>query len=315
MSKARLVIVAVVFEGRTQADVARSYGVSPGWVSRLVARYRVEGETAFEPRSRRPRTPPRQTPEAVVAEIVRLRVELATAGHDAGPDTICWHLEHDLGLSVSPATISRHLVRAGLVVPQPEKRPKSSYVRFQAALPNECWQADMTHYRLVAAGGTGGGDAEILSWLDDHARYALRVTAHRRVTGSVVLAEFRRAVANHGPPASTLTDNAMVFTTRLAGGKGGRNAFESELRRLGVRQKNSRPEPPDHLREGRTVPADLEAMAGGTAPPASLDRRTRGAVRPLLRQLQRAPAAPFLGWTVHAGGGLPDSPQSPAGAP
>ncbi len=59
-----------------------------------------------------------------------------------------------------------------------------------------------------------------------------------------MLAEFRRAVANHGPPASTLTDNAMVFTTRLAGGKGGRNAFESELRRLGVRQKNSRPNHP-----------------------------------------------------------------------
>ena len=42
-------------------------------------------------------------------------------------------------------------------------------------------------------------------------------------------------------PASTLTDNGMVFTTRLSGGKGGRNGFEHELRRLGVRQKNGRP--------------------------------------------------------------------------
>ena len=36
----------------------------------------------------------------------------------------------------------------------------------------------------------------------------------------------------------------MVFTTRLSGGKGGRNGFETELRRLGVVQKNSRPNHP-----------------------------------------------------------------------
>jgi Integrase core domain len=33
----------------------------------------------------------------------------------------------------------------------------------------------------------------------------------------------------------------MVFTTRLSGGKGGRNAFEAELRRLGIKQKNGTP--------------------------------------------------------------------------
>jgi hypothetical protein len=70
------------------------------------------------------------------------------------------------------------------------------------------------------------------------------VTAHRRVTGSAVLAEFRAAVAAYGPPASTLTDNGMVFTTRLSGGKGGRNALENELRLLGIRQKNGKPNHP-----------------------------------------------------------------------
>jgi transposase InsO family protein len=33
----------------------------------------------------------------------------------------------------------------------------------------------------------------------------------------------------------------MVFTTRLSGGKGGRNAFQAELRRLGIKQKNGTP--------------------------------------------------------------------------
>ena len=127
---------------------------------------------------------------------------------------------------VSAATVSCYLARAGLVTPDPSKRPKSSYIRFEADMPNECWQSDFTHYPLA-----GGGGTEILTWLDDHSRYALSVTAHSRVTGPAVLQAFREACAQHGIPASTLTDNVMVFTTRLSGGKGGRNGFEPELRR------------------------------------------------------------------------------------
>jgi transposase len=99
MSKARLVITAVVLEGRSQADVARDYGVSKGWVSKLVARYWAEGDTAFQPRSRRPRSSPNQTPTAVVELIVRLRTQLTAAGHDAGPDTIAWHLTQHHGVT------------------------------------------------------------------------------------------------------------------------------------------------------------------------------------------------------------------------
>jgi len=244
MSKARLVITAVIVEGRSQADVARSYGISPGWVSKLIARYREEGDAAFEPRSRRPKTSPRALDPSVVERIVALRHQLTEAGADAGPDTIQWHLEHFHRVSVSTSTISRHLSAAGLVVPQPHKRPRSSYIRFEADQPNECWQSDFTHYRLAARKGAGAPDTEILSWLDDHSRFAIRVSAHTRVTGQIVLAQFRVATGTHGIPASTLTDNGMVFTTRLAGGKGGRNAFESELRRLGVLQKNARPNHP-----------------------------------------------------------------------
>lgn len=163
MSKARLVITAVVMEGRSQGEVAREYGVSQGWVSRLVTRYRAEGEAAYEPRSQRPKTSPRAIPGTAVELIVRLHKELAGQRLDAGPDTIAWHLQHHHRLRVSAATIGRYLARAGLVTPEPRKRPKSSYLRFEAQQPNECWQADFTHYPL--AGGTG---TEILTWLDDH---------------------------------------------------------------------------------------------------------------------------------------------------
>jgi len=239
VSKARLVITAVVVEGRSQAEVARTYNVSKGWVSKLLARYRVEGDAAFESRSRRPKTSPTAIAKETVELIVELRRQLVAQGLDAGSDTIGWHLEHDHHLRVSRATIDRTLRRQGLVTPAPTKRPRSSYIRFAAEQPNEMWQADFTHYPLAT-----GDDTEILSWLDDHARHALSVTAHPRVTGPAVVDTFRDAVSRHGAPASTLTDNGMVFTTRLAGGRGGRNAFEAELARLGIVQKNSRPNHP-----------------------------------------------------------------------
>jgi len=239
VSRARLVITAVVVEGRSQSEVARAYGVSQSWISRLVARYRLEGEAAFEPRSRRPRTSPGRLPDSTVELIVNLRSQLAGKGLDAGPQTIAWHLLHHHDLTLAVSTIHRHLAAAGLIDPSPQKRPKSSYIRFAAEQPNERWQADFTHWWLA-----DGTHTEILCWIDDHARYALSVTAHRRVTGAVVLNEFRNTIARHGIPASTLTDNGMVFTTRLAGGKGGRNAFEAELRHLGVHQINSTPNHP-----------------------------------------------------------------------
>ncbi|EFQ82005.1 hypothetical protein HMPREF0063_12847 [Aeromicrobium marinum DSM 15272] len=205
MSKARLVITALFVEHQSPAEVAARYGVHRSWVYKLKARYEAEGEAAFEPRSRRPKTSPTATPPEVVQLIIALRHDLARRGLDAGPDTIRWHLTHHHGLTVSAATISRHLRRAGLVTPAPKKRPKSSYVRFEASLPNETWQSDFTHYRL-----TTGTDVEILTWLDDCTRKAIRVTAHRAVTAIIVRDQFRHAVNTAGIPASTLTDNGMV---------------------------------------------------------------------------------------------------------
>jgi transposase InsO family protein len=239
VSKARLVITAVTVQGLSQAEAARAYGLSPAWVSRLMARWRAEGEAAFAPRSRRPKTSPSATPAATVELVLELRKQLLEDGLDAGAETIAWHLTRHHDTQLSRATIHRILTRAGTVTPEPAKRPKSSWIRFEAAMPNQTWQADFTHYRLADR-----RDVEILTWLDDCTRYLLSVTAHKRVTGPTVLATFRDCVAIHGVPASTLTDNGMVFTTRLAGGRGGRNAFETELRRLNIQQKNSTPNHP-----------------------------------------------------------------------
>jgi transposase InsO family protein len=247
VSKARLVITAVVVQGRGVRETARRYQVSPGWVSRLIARYRTEGEAAFEPRSRRPHSKPTAIPAATAELITKLRRDLTRQGLDAGPHTIAWHLIQQHQQTVSEATIWRTLQRAGLITPEPKKKPKTAYICFAAEQPNEMWQTDFTHYRLTRPDGAPGADAEILTFLDDHSRYALSLTCHQPVTGPAVLAAFRQTVDDQGIPASVLSDNGMVFTTRFAGGRAGHNTlngFGSELQQLGVLEKHSRPNHP-----------------------------------------------------------------------
>ena len=265
MSKARLVITAAVVEGRTHADAAREYGVSRSWVTRLVGRWRVEGDAAYQPRSRRPRTSPSKVSDAVVELILRLRRELTAAGLDAGPDTICWHLKERHGVEVSASTVRRRLVAAGLVVPEPRKRPKSSHVRFAADLPNEMWQADMCWWSLP-----GGDRSEILSFIDDCSRYALSVSAHRRVSTPSVVGAFNETAAQHGCPASVLTDNAMYFTTRYAGGKGGPNAFETLLGDLNVVHKHSRPGHPQTCGKVERFQQTLKRWLAAQRPAATI---------------------------------------------
>jgi transposase InsO family protein len=278
VSKAKLVITAVIVGGRTQAEAAATYGVSKSWVSKLMTRYRAEGEAAFEPRSRAPKTSPTAIPAETVELILRLRKELTDAGLDDGADTIGWHLRHHHQVVVSRATIHRILTRAGTVVPEPRKRPKSSYIRFEADQPNETWQSDFTHYRLIT-----GQDTELLTWLDDHSRYVLHCTAHPRVTGPLVLTTFRAAGDLHGYPASTLTDNGMVFTTRYSGGQGGRNHLEHELRTRNIVQKNSRPNHPTTCGKVERFQQTMKKWLRGPTHPARHDHRPAEPARHLHR--------------------------------
>ena len=233
MSKHRVAVLKVVSRQLSVTAAAAEYGISRQHLQRLLSRYRDGGLDALEPRSRRPHASPGRLPDIVRARIVALRTELTGSGLDAGPVTIAWHLGREGLPAPSTSTVRRVLHAAGLIVPEPRKRPRSSWIRFEAAAPNEVWQADFTHWRLA-----DGTEVEILNWLDDHSRYLLACTAFRRVSGDDVVATFTAAGDTHGWPAATLTDNGSVFTSRFTGG---RNNFEYLLAYLGVRQKNGAP--------------------------------------------------------------------------
>lgn len=230
------IVRAVRDQGATPTNVAKRFGISRQRVHQILNAYDAGGADAIAPKSRAPHTHPHAVPEALRNEIIDIRKQLTRHGLDAGPETIAYHLEQDGKRVPSTSTIRRILTNEGLITPQPKKRPKNSYIRFEAAMPNECWQADITH--LFLADNTR---VEVLDFLDDHSRYLLSITAAAAFSGAAVAAELGRLIAHYGPPASTLTDNGLVFTTRLAGRKGGRNAFEKTLATHKIQQKNGRP--------------------------------------------------------------------------
>lgn len=211
MELAGYVVNAVIVEGRSVAEVAADHDISRSWLYELLARYREGGEEALKPLSRQPHSSPTRVAPSVEDEIVALRKSLTDQGLDAGPQTIHYHLAERRRRSRSKravpsvATIWRVLSRRGFVVPQPQKRPRSSWRRFQADLPNECWQADTTHVLI-----TRRRDVEVLNMLDDNSRLLVASRAFKTTKAVDVVESFHTAGVEYGLPASVLTDNGWA---------------------------------------------------------------------------------------------------------
>ena len=215
------------------SSVCRDSGVSRKTFYKHLARYRAEGIEGIEPRSRRPHRSPAQTPAPVEDMIVRLRKELADAGLDHGATTIQWHLGRQGVRGVpSVASIHRILVRRGLVIPQPHKRPKGSWLRFEAPAPNEWWQIDATDWVIAT------GQVKIFNIIDDHSRVAIRSRVVIAASGEEAWQTFSEGAQTWGLPAGTLSDNGLCFSGKL---RHCEVMFEARLRDAGVRPITGRP--------------------------------------------------------------------------
>ena len=201
MEMAHYLVRAHLVEGRSVAQLAKDHGVHRSWIYKLLARYALEGDAGLAPRSRRPHSSPRQIDQVLEDLIIEIRKGLGESGLDDGAETIRVFLAREKVDLPSVTTIWRVLRRRGFVTPQPKKRPKSSYQRFQADLPNECWQTDMTHYEL-----SSGQGVEILNFLDDHSRLILGSRVLRVTKVADVLNLFGELCDAYGTPASVLSD-------------------------------------------------------------------------------------------------------------
>jgi transposase InsO family protein len=233
MEKGRFLIETHLRTGRPIGELAKAHDVSRSWLYKLLARYRAEGAAGLELRSKRPKTSPTKIADLYEDEIISIRKELVDGGFDAGAETIHFHMA-TVGRNVpSVSTIWRVLKARGFVTPEPHKRPKSSWKRFEAEFPNQCWQADMTHVEVA-----DGVVYEVLNVIDDHSRICIASTVFGVTRASDVVRTLHRAAETWGYPRTVLTDNGRIFTTPLGHAIG---AMEAELMALGITINHGRP--------------------------------------------------------------------------
>jgi transposase InsO family protein len=212
-----------------RAELARELGMSRQWLSTLIGRFEAEQFAGLEPRSRAPRRPA-QTPSEIEELVVRWRKQLSEDGLDHGPETIRWHLAR-AGVATLPSlsTIWRICDRHGLVVKHPKRRPRASWVRFEHAAPNDCWQIDCTYWRL------GRRNVVIVNVVDDHSRVLVASAAAAAPSCAAAFGAICAGAQAWGLPVMVLSDNGSEFT-----GAG----FTDSLARLGVQVVHSRPAHP-----------------------------------------------------------------------
>jgi transposase InsO family protein len=208
-------------------------GISRPTFYKYAARFDAEGVEGLLERSRRPRSSPGQTSSPVEDLIVGWRKELLEQGWDAGAQSIFHRMRRAGQDPPSIRTIHRVLVRFGLVIPAPRKRPRSTYRRFCYDRPNECWQSDATECVLA-----DGSTAVVFHLLDDCSRKGLKSIAAASETSQAACACVSAAITAFGVPAMFLSDNGMAFSAKV---RGGVSELERMLRALGVNVVTSSP--------------------------------------------------------------------------
>jgi len=227
--------VLEVRAGVPVTEVAARFGVSRQSVHAWVRRYEAAGLGGLMDRSRRPESCPHQ----VSAEIEAVVCELRREHPRWGP----LRLAHELGKSgaeppPSRMSVYRVLVRHGLIEPQPRKRPRDSYVRWERDTPMALWQLDIVGGVFLA----DGTEAKVVTGVDDHSRYCVICQVVVRATGRAVCLAFAAALRAYGVPAEVLSDNGKQFTDRF--GKGGEVLFDRICRDNGIVHRLTQPRHP-----------------------------------------------------------------------
>jgi hypothetical protein len=233
---------------------------------------RIEAEGSWRPRSRRPKASPGRTPPEVEAAVIGLRGELCP---DNGADMILAELRavaardgwQQRGLRVPHrSTVNAILKRAGLVTPQPAKRPKSSFRRFACARPRDCYQVDATEVKLA------GGTAVVFDVLDDCTRLLAACTAAGAETAAGAIAAVTAAAREHGAPGIILCDNGSAFTGGPRAGGAGASQFSRAVTAMGSRLIHSSPYHPQTCGKVERHHQTLKKWLARQPHPADLDQ-------------------------------------------
>ncbi|MEU1747362.1 IS481 family transposase [Micromonospora arida] len=273
-----------VLAGSTVTDVAERFGVSRQAVHRWLAWYEQEGLEGLADRSSRPHSSPGQIPPEVEALICELRRNHPRWG--------ARRLVFELGRLDCPGpipsriTVHRVLIRHGLINPIPRRRRREDYKRWERSRPMELWQLDIVGGIRLA----DGGEAKVVTGIDDHSRFCVIAAVVRRATGRAVCLAFTEALQRFGVPEEVLTDNGKQFTGRFNQPRPAEVMFERICRENGIVARNTKPRTPTttgkverfHQTLQRELLDEVEVWASPEEAQASIDafRREYNTQRP-----------------------------------
>jgi transposase InsO family protein len=245
------------------AQVCRELQISRQTYYKYRRRFEAEGIDGLTARSRRPASSPSATPAEIVAAVVTARAGLEGEGWDFGAISIRYRLLFEGFTPPSARTIHRVLVREGLVVASPEKRPRSSLRRFTFPATDDCWQIDAFRHRLA-----DGTDVVVFQLIDDHSRYELDSLAWPLEETAGAWECVSRAIHRYGKPRMLLSDNGLAFTGKRLGIT---VAFEENLRLLGIKTITSRPYHPQTNGKNERAHQTIQRWLAKRPPAETLD--------------------------------------------
>lgn len=216
MSRNYYLTQLVLTQGLSINHVSTEHNISRSWLYELLKRFKQDGIEGLIPKSRRPHHIANKTKHHMVNLILTTRTTLNKAGFYDGPQSIYDHLEHQ-GHKNLPciATIYNILKKHGVITPQKQKRPNSCLKRFEAELPNQRWQSDITHYKLA-----DGTETEILNFIDDHSRLIIDSKAiEQYYNANQIGSHFKKLTKLYGTPTELQTDNGAVYVAKHVKGQ------------------------------------------------------------------------------------------------
>lgn len=242
------------------SSLCRTFGISRQWGYELVRRYRAEGVSGLEPRSRAPHRPGRAMAAAVAEAIIALRC----AHPSWGPKKLRAVLERRSPDVDWPALSSMGdlLRREGLVRSRRRRRMPLPLTRpFAPVLaPNDLWCIDFKGWFRTR----DGQRCDPLTLSDADSRFLLicqAVAPTRDGVEPVIDAAFRK----YGLPLAIRSDNGPPFAST---GAGGLSRLAVKWIKLGIRLERTDPGSPHqngrHERMHGTLKAETAKPPAGT---------------------------------------------------
>lgn len=265
-SSVRLAIIQFPTDGPRGA-VSRfclSHNISRAQFYRVQAKAEADPSAAVVAASTAPKQQAHQVDPVVEAAALEIRAQLIRSGWDGGPVSVAAKMIERGLTPPSRATLARIFTRNGVVIPEPSKKPRAAYHRFEYPDPNGCWQLDGTFYKL-----DNGTTRCILQVEDDHARCILASVVAVSENSHDVIRVVAEAIRRHGAPVRFLTDNGRAFNQSRLGSE---SALERYLRSQGVEPICGRPGKPTTQGKNERLHQTLQKFLDANRPIYTTER-------------------------------------------